>query len=325
VKSHPAGTPLTIDAARYLGTSPIRHVKPEWQIIVAERAFRPHPENPQADWLPAVVVPALELIVEDRGPVKSFASIGTGTGMDILTGIEILGATVVGATDVFPDITEAAEWNIRQNLKNDNPINIHVNYGDLLAPLRGKVLTTFDVIYENLPNIPLSDARVLEEKSKSSSFVPPRTEQVPQFANDNMLALHYVALRQSLEFLSADGFVISALGGRVPLEYLSRLATASGLTPSFLNYSWKIQVEGEDVLPSYAELETQGLGPFYYYPVDALEKTFHGVTPRDSGLRALEIEKELLSHRITATQAWAAYQEGRRIGHTIAVLKSARR
>jgi hypothetical protein len=153
----------------------------------------------------------------------------------------------------------------------------------------------------------------------------PRTEQVPQFANDNMLALHYVALRQSLEFLSADGFVISALGGRVPLEYLSQLAIASGLTPSFLNYSWKVQVEGEDVLPSYAELETQGLGPFYYYPVDALEKTFHGVTPRDSSLRALEIEKELLPHRITATQAWKAYQEGRRIGHTIAVLKSARR
>jgi methylase of polypeptide subunit release factors len=180
----PAGTPLTIDAARYLGTSPVRHVKPEWQIIVAERAFRPHPENPQADWLPAVVVPALELIVEDRGQVKSFASIGTGTGMDILTGIEILGATVVGATDVFSDITEAAEWNIRQNLKNDNQINIYVNYGDLLTPLHGKCLTTFDVIYENLPNIPLADARVLEEKSKSSSFVPPRTEQVPQFAND---------------------------------------------------------------------------------------------------------------------------------------------
>jgi hypothetical protein len=320
----PAGTPLAIDAVHYLGVTPVRHVKPTWQIIVAGRAFRPHPENPQADWLPSVVVPALKLIAEERGPVQSFASIGTGTGLDILTGIEILGASVVGATDVFPDITEAAEWNIRQNLKSEHPVEVHVNHGDLLTPLQGRGLR-FDVIYENLPNIPLADASVLAEKHKSSSFVPPRTEKVPQFANDNMLALHYVALRQSLEFLSDDGFVISSLGGRVPLEVLSRLAREAGLTPGFLNYSWKIQVEGEDVLPSYAEQEAQGLGPFYYYPVEVLEKTFHGVTPGESGLRALEIEKELLPHRITATQAWQVYQEGQHIGHTVAVLKSARR
>jgi hypothetical protein len=320
----PAGTPLTVAAAHYLGIAPIRHVKPEWQLVVAERAFRPHPENPQADWLPTVIVPALQLIVEERGPVQSFASIGTGAGLDILTGIEILGATIVGATDVFPDITEAAAWNIRQNLKNEHPVDVHVHCGDLLTTLRGKGLS-FDVIYENLPTIPLADARILEEKNKSSSFVPPRAEKVPQFANDNMLALHYVALRQSLEFLSADGFVISSIGGRVPLNDLSRLATESGLTPSFLNYSWKIQVEGEEVLPSYAELESQGLGPFYYYPVDALEKIFHGITPKDSGLRALEIENALLPYRITATEAWQGYQVGQPIGHTVAVLKSARR
>ena len=320
----PAGTPLTIDAAPYLGISPIRHVKPEWRIIVAERAFRPNPENPQADWLPTVVVPALQLIVEDIGPVKSFASIGAGAGVDILTGIEILGATVVGATDVFPDITEAAEWNIRQNLKNEYPVDVHVNHGDLLTPLKGRGLS-FDVIYENLPNIPLADASALEEKHTSSNFVPPRTEKIPQFAHDNLLALHYVALRQSLEFLSADGFVISTLGGRVPLEYFSRLAAESGLNHSFLSYSWKLQALGEEVLPSYAELETRGLGPFYYYPVDALEKTFNGLGARESGLRAVEIEKELLPHRLTAAQAWKAYQEGLRIGHTVAVLKSARR
>ncbi|GHT80557.1 hypothetical protein AGMMS49960_17740 [Betaproteobacteria bacterium] len=322
--SVPAGTPLTIDAAHYLGVSPIRHVKPEWRIIVAERAFRPNPENPQADWLPTVVVPALKLIVEDRGPVKSFASIGAGAGVDILTGIEILGATVVGATDVFPDITEAAEWNIRQNLSNEHPVDVHVNHGDLLTPLQGRGLS-FDVIYENLPNIPIDNANALEEKRKSSNFVPPRTEKIPQFAHDHLLALHYVALKQSLEFLSADGFVISTLGGRVPLEYLSRLAVESGLTPDFLSYSWKLQALGEEVLPSYAELETRGLGPFYYYPVEALEKTFNGISTRDSGVRAIEIEKELLPYRITATQAWQAYQAGQRIGHTVAVLKSARR
>ncbi|MDR3299432.1 MAG: hypothetical protein LBU43_05395 [Candidatus Accumulibacter sp.] len=320
----PKGTPLTIDVASYLGTKPIRYVKPEWRIIVADRASIPNPENPLADWLPTVVVPALKLIVEDRGPVKSFASIGTGAGVDILAGIEILGATVVGATDVFPDVTTAAEWNIRQNIGDARPVEVHVNHGDLLTPLRGRGLG-FEVIYENLPNIPLADASALEEKRNSAYFVPPRAEKVPQFANDQLLALHYIALRQSLEFLSADGFVISTLGGRIPLEYLSRLAVESGLVPSFLSYSWKIQAEGEAVLPSYAELEAQGLGPFYYYPADALEKTFHGVSTRDSGLRALELEKELLPHRVTAKQAWNVYQQGQRIGHTVAVLKSARR
>ncbi|MDR0440263.1 MAG: hypothetical protein LBI59_04675, partial [Candidatus Accumulibacter sp.] len=109
----PAGIPLNIDAAHYLATDAVRRVKPEWRIVVAERAFRPCPENPQADWLPTVVVPALKLIAEDRGSVHAFASIGTGAGVDILAGIELLGAHVVGATDVFPDITNAADWNIR--------------------------------------------------------------------------------------------------------------------------------------------------------------------------------------------------------------------
>jgi hypothetical protein len=321
----PAGTPLTIDAARYLGTDSIRRVKPEWRIVVAERAFRPCPENPQADWLPTVVAPALKLIVEDRGPVRAFASIGTGAGVDILTGIELLGASVVGATDIFPDITDAADWNIRRNLSPDHPVEAHVAAGDLLSPLAGRVLG-FDVIYENLPNIPLSDgdAVALEEKRKSSSFVPPRAECIPSFAHRWMLALHYVALAQARDFLNPGGFVISTLGGRIPLEFLRELALAAGLRPSFLNYSWKAQAEGEEVLPSYSGLENQGLGPFHYYPVEVLEKTFAGISPRESGLRALEIEKELLPRRITATQAWKDYQEGRRIGHTVAVLKSAR-
>ncbi|MDR2788911.1 MAG: hypothetical protein LBD06_11310 [Candidatus Accumulibacter sp.] len=319
----PAGTPLNIDAARYLATESIRRVKPEWRIIVAERAFRPRPENPQADWLPTVVAPALKLIAEDHAPVRAFASIGTGAGVDILAGIELLGASVVGATDIFPDITDAADWNIRQNLSPDHPVDVHVAPGDLLSPLAGRGLR-FDVIYENLPNIPLSDAGSLEEKRKSSSFVPPRAERVPPFADHWMLALHYVALAQALDFLNPGGFVISTLGGRIPLDILQRLALEAGLKPSFLNYSWKAQAEGEDVLPSYTDLEARGFGPFHYYPVDVLEKVFDGVSPRESGLRAFEIERELQPHRVTAAQAWQDYQQGHRVGHTVAVLKSSR-
>jgi hypothetical protein len=319
----PAGASLSINAARYLGTSGIRRVKPEWEIIVAERAFPPHPEDPQADWLPAVVVPALKLIVEDRGGARSFASIGTGAGVDILMGVELLGASVVGATDVFSDITDAAEWNIRNNLIASHPVEVHVGAGDLLTPLAGKGLR-FDVIYENLPNIPLSDAGSLEQRRNSSSFVPRRTEEVPRFARDWLLELHHIALIQARDFLSRDGFVISTLGGRIPLEYLRRLAESAGLAPRFLTYSWKMQVEGEDVLPSYAELESKGLGPFSYYPLDVLEKAFQGVSPRESGARALEIERDMLPHRITATQAWEAYRDGQRIGHTVVVLESAK-
>lgn len=322
--ARPAGDPLVIDAAPYLGLSSIRRVKPQWDITIAGRAFPPRPENPQADWLPAVVVPALKLIVEDRGEARAFASIGTGAGVDILTGIELLGARVVGATDVFPDITAAAEWNIRHNLAADHPVEIHVGTGDLLTPLAGRGLV-FDVIYENLPNIPLDDAASLEEKRNSASFVPKRAEKSPQFARKGLLELHHIALLQARDFLSRDGFVMSTLGGRVPLACLQSLAESAGLLPAFLSYSWKAQAEGEDVLPSYAALERKGLGPFFYYPAEALEKTFAGISPRESGVRALEIEQDLLPWRITAAQAWDAYRGGQRIGHTVAVLKSAKR
>jgi hypothetical protein len=320
----PAGDPLVIDAAHYLGIAAIRRVKPEWELTLAGRAFPPRPENPQADWLPTVVVPALERVVEDRGEVRAFASIGTGAGIDILTGIELLGARVVGATDVFPDITAAAEWNIRHNLGAAHPVEIHVGTGDLLTPLAGRGLT-FDLIYENLPNIPLAKTSSLEEKRNSASFVPQRAEKSPRFVRNNLLELHHIALLQARDFLSRDGFVLSTLGGRVPLECLRRLSESAGLAPGFLTYSWKAQAEGGDVLPSYAALERKGLGPFSYYPAEALKKVFEGISPRESGVRALEIEQDLRPWRISASQAWEAYRGGQRIGHTVAVLKSAKR
>lgn len=317
----PAVHALSIDAARYLSVSKVQTVTDHWHIDVVDRAFQPRIDDLQADWVATVAAPAFKLIRQLLGPIQAFASIGTGTGLDALTAIELLGATVVGVTDLYSDVTEAAARNIIRNINPNAKVAVHAGNGDLLSPLKDKGLK-FDVIYENLPNIPLADSANLEVSRTSSSFVPSRQEHIPQFAVDWMLSLHYVALLQAREFLNSRGFIISTLGGRTPLDALAQLAEAADLKHSFLTYTWKVQAEAEAVITSYAEEQQKGLGPFYFYPAGILEDIFSGIGLEDSGRNAFAIEKRLLPYRLDAVRTVEAFRRGERIGHTVVVLKT---
>lgn len=316
------GEVVAIDTATYLDIPAARRIRNDLRITVVERAFRPEPEDIQADWVATVAAPAFRLIGGDRArPIRSFAAIGTGVGLDALAAVELLGATTIGVTDLFPEVVEAARRNILDNLAPDTAIDLHARAGDLLAPFAGSGIG-FDLIYENLPNILIDDADALEKRRTSSSFVPPRTEAVPQFARDWMLALHHIALGQAREHLNPGGAVLSTLGGRAPLEVLARLATDAGLEPSFLTYTWKAQAEAQDVIGGYAALQAKGYGPFHFYRAATLAEAFAGADPAESGRRAFALEKDLAPWRLDAVAAFEALQRGERIGHTVAVLRS---
>lgn len=316
-------TVFSVNAADYLDIGRPLRVKEDLRITVSERAFVPQINDIQADWVASVAAPAFKLIARQRGksPARSFASIGTGVGLDALAAIEILGATEVGVTDLYPDVVDAAAGNIASNTRPEYGLKLYAGHGDLLTPLADRGVG-FDVIYENLPNLPLADAAALEVERTSAGYVPPRLENVPQFASDWMLVLHYLALRQARDFLNPGGVVLSTLGGRVPLGILAELASSAGLKPSFLTYTWKVQGEAEDIIGSYAEWQRQGLGPFHFYRAEALEEAFTSIDLEETGLRALEIEKQIAPLRLDAIAAWEALQHGDRIGHTVAVLKS---
>jgi len=314
---------ITVDVKRYLllRDAP-KHIQEELSITVTDHAYLPKTEDVSSDWVAYIAAPAFKRIRENLGhDVESFASIGTGSGIDVLTAIELLGAKRVGFTDLQKSVVDAAAENIKNNLKNANSVELEFGAGDLLQPLQnGK--RRYDVIYENLPNVPLADDSKIEDKRNSGHYLEKRVESIPELVHEQMLDLHYLALKQARAYLADKGAVYSTLGGRVPLSVFIQLGELAGLKSEIFTYSWKVQAEPEDVISGYAAQEKAGLGPFRFYRTKDLQKAFAGISVKESGKNAFEIEKTLDASKLSAQEAYEAFKNGEIIGHTVAVLKS---
>ena len=314
---------ILVDVKKYLALEEApKHVQDYLSVGVTDHAYLPKTEDITSDWVAYIAAPAFKLIRENlRHDVEAFASIGTGSGIDVLTGIELLGAKRVGFTDLLESVVDAAAENIKKNLKNADSIELEFGAGDLLQPLQnGK--RRYDVIYENLPNVPLTDNTKIEDKRNSGHYLEKRVEVIPEFVHEQMLDLHYLALKQARDYLAEKGAVYSTLGGRVPLSAFIKLGELAGLSSEIFTYSWKVQAEPEDVISGYAAQEKAGLGPFRFYRASDLQKAFADISVKESGKNAFEIEKSLESSKLTAKEAYEAFLKGEVIGHTVAVLKS---
>ena len=314
---------IVVDVNKYLALNgATNRIKDYLSIEVADHAYLPKTEDIKSDWVAYIAAPAFKLIREKLGhDIDSFVSIGTGSGIDVLTGIELLGAKRVGFTDLQRSVVAAAAQNVRSNIKETSKIEFEFGDGDLLQPLQnGK--RNYDVIYENLPNVPLASNTKIEDKRNSGHYLEKREEAIPEFVHEQMLDLHYLALKQARDYLAENGAVYSTLGGRVPLNAFIKLGELAGLRSEIFTYSWKVQAEPEDVISGYAAQEKAGLGPFRFYRAEDLQKAFANISVKDSGKRAFEIEKTLDSVKLTATAAYEAFKKGEVIGHTVAVLKS---
>jgi hypothetical protein len=314
---------ILVDVKKYLALEEApKQVQDYLSVAVTDHAYLPKTEDITSDWVAYIAAPAFKLIRENlRHDVEAFASIGTGSGIDVLTGIELLGAKRVGFTDLQKSVVDAAAENIKKNLKNADSIELEFGAGDLLQPLEnGK--RRYDVIYENLPNVPLTDNTKIEDKRNSGHYLEKRVEVIPEFVHEQMLDLHYLALKQARDYLADRGAVYSTLGGRVPLSAFIKLGELAGLSSEIFTYSWKVQAEPEDVISGYAAQEKAGLGPFRFYRASDLQKAFANISVKESGKNAFEIEKSLESSKLTAKEAYEAFLKGEVIGHTVAVLKS---
>ena len=314
---------ILVDVKKYLSLNSVpKRVQDYLSVGVTDHAYLPKTEDITSDWVAYIAAPAFKLIRENlRHDVEAFASIGTGSGIDVLTGIELLGAKRVGFTDLLESVVNAAAENIKKNLKDADSVELEFGAGDLLQPLEnGK--RRYDVIYENLPNVPLTDNTKIEDKRNSGHYLEKRVEVIPEFVHEQMLDLHYLALKQARDYLADKGAVYSTLGGRVPLSAFIKLGELAGLSSEIFTYSWKVQAEPEDVISGYAAQEKAGLGPFRFYRASDLQKAFADISVKESGKNAFEIEKLLESSKLTAKEAYEAFRKGEVIGHTVAVLKS---
>jgi hypothetical protein len=312
---------LTFATAPYLGIDRATRINDELDVRLSDHSYLPLPDDKERDWVASVLTPSLKLIRGKEGPIGSFASIGTGSGLDALVAIEILGPERVGITDLHVDVVEGARANIERNLRHQTSVVIEAGVGDLLSPLADRN-PRFDLIYENLPNVALPDGDDLSDERLSSGHVAKRSEVIPELIRTSLVELHYLALVQSRNFLTAKGSVIATIGARIPLGVFEKMGALAGFRSTFLAYAWKTQALPEEMLRRYAEQQQEGYGPFTFYRASVLRDVFSKVDYATSGRRALEIEKELEPYRLDATAAYVAHTLGDEIGHTVAVVRS---
>jgi hypothetical protein len=317
---------MQINAAQYLklATAP-EFLKETLDIHVTEHAFLPGIDEILSDWVATIATPAFKLIRHQKGVQTHFCSIGTGVGLDALAAIEILEATQVGITDVHDDVVAAAADNIRKNLKTPERVTLHAGFGDLLEPLnpgRSAEHPRYDLIYENLPNIPVSDAEEVATARKSSGHIPPRKEPVPDLIRRNLLALHYVALLKAKDFLIPGGAVLSLIGGRIPLDVFHEMGRLAGYRSEIFTYGWKIQTDPEEMIRGHLKQQEEGFGPYHFYRASRLAEVFAGVNLEASGQNAHAIEHQLAPDALSPKDALEAWQKGEVIGHTTVALRS---
>lgn len=316
-------SPLVVDARSYFRLGAPNRIAPTLRIGLSEHCFVPSLDDPDSDWLASVAAPAFHILARTRPAAQrtSFLSIGTGCGLDALGAVEILGASMIAVTDVFPDIVAAARANIAANLAKDTTIALTAETGDLLGPLRGSPLR-FDIVYENLPNTPVAEPARLADGHTAAGFPGPRSEAMPAFVRQRLLVLHYLALRQVRPMLNLGGAVLSTIGARIPLAGFFELAASAGYAARLLTYGWKKQAGSEEYLPGYVAMEHEGLGPFHFYRVADVRAAFADMAPEQAARAALDIEADLAPRRLTAGEALAAHRSGAEIAHTAVALLS---
>ncbi|KAF8882674.1 hypothetical protein BD779DRAFT_1472809 [Infundibulicybe gibba] len=302
-----------------------KKISADFTIRLTEYTYLPKIAEPRRDWVASVAVPAF-IAHGSRNTVHKFATIGTGGGLDAVAALEIFDLEKLAITDLHPTVVAAAAHNIRaaagSNAALFNTVqNLIAIPGDICTPLAGEV-GQFDLIYENLPNIPIDAGHILDSGQTSSTYVPTRTEAIPSVATNNLLALHWLALEQAKHILSPTGAIISSMGARVPISSLVSMARSAGFNAHVLIYTWKIQSEPEEVIGGYKRSQEAGLGPFYFYPASVLESTFESLSPMAAGLNAVDIEHQISPHRLNAIEAYNAYKAGTIVAHTVAVIRS---
>ena len=111
-------------------------------------------ENPRADWVITAALNSFRAFQSAQySLVERFATIGTGSGTDVIAALDIFPQlSGVAMTDLHAEVIDYAKNNVMSatekadNRTREVAANITARAGDVLDPLRGE--KPFDIIYE---------------------------------------------------------------------------------------------------------------------------------------------------------------------------------
>lgn len=282
--------------------------------------YRPNDQMSNT-WLSIALegIGALFSSFDPRVDFRQVAVIGTGNGLDAVGISRIAGPLEIVASDIHPRVIQAARWNIARYIAKE--CRVTVRQSDLFASY--PTGDAFDLVYENLPNVP--DGTELFEGIRSASCYAPRAGIAPAAYDRHLLTLHHEFLIQARSRLHASGWVVCVIGGRVPVRVIHGMFRAAGYRSIVAGFGLKIQSEADVVLSAYAAAERENGSSFaYYHPLEKCISISKGmpqpaaVFARANYARALTAK--LRTCRISATEALRLHGAGEVVCHTVYVM-----
>jgi hypothetical protein len=182
---------------------------------------------------------------------------------------------------------------------------------------------TFDLIYENLPNVP--DGADLFDGIRSASCYAPRTHGTESIWDRQLLTLHHDFLVQAHSRLNDSGHAVCVIGGRIPVEAIHEMFRMTGYQSVVVGFGLKIQSEADVVLPGYARVEAESGSTFsYYHPLEKCVAICREIPqPAEMVERenyARRLTDQLNACRISATEAIHLHNAGDPVCHTVYVI-----
>jgi methylase of polypeptide subunit release factors len=272
--------------------------------------------SPEESWLP-IAFRAFARIGA-AAPVRDVLIIGTGNGVDALGAAEILDPRSLTVTDLFESGLAVSRANVEAHL-DDGAIDLAFHAGDLLAGVPPDRL--FDLVYENLPNIPARPGAQMARGTISGRFFEDDGLEVPSPYGEYLLALHHRFLGEVRERVRPGGGVLTALGGRVPDQVLLGLHRGLGYAPELAAFDLKVQVEPMLVVPGYAREEERTGVEFRYYDAEAVAVVAEA---RGEGLDGQELLDAVAARietlAMTAREAERRALAGEAVAHSVLMI-----
>ena len=307
---------MLVDATPYLAPYPPRHVRRPVRLRLTEHTY-PLEGPPEHSWLP-IAFRAFARLAQGI-PIRDLLIVGSGNGLDALGAVEIFDLASLAVTDLRAASVAVIRDNVLSHLEGQAELGLGFYAGDLLACV--PTTARFDLVYENLPNLPATPDVALELGSHSGRFYEPTDRGVPEPFDAYLLALHYRCLRQARAHVRPGGGVLTAIGGRMPHAVAFDLHRACGYAPELVAYDVKLQAEPALVLPGYRRAEERQGVEFTFYAAEAVMVV---ADARRSGLEgqslAAAVAGQLGRLAISAREAEERSRRGEPVAHSVLML-----
>jgi hypothetical protein len=301
------------DATAYLAAYPRRRVRRPVRLGLSDPAYPLEPWAEEA-WL-AVAFRAFARLAAGR-PVRDVLIVGSGNGLDALGAIEIFDLRSLTVTELYEQGLAVARENILAHVASEDAPELRFCAGDLLSCVPAEA--SFDLVYENLPNIPATPDVELELGANSGRFFRAGDADVPEPFVDYLLVLHYQCLRQAWPQVRPGGGVLTAIGGRMPDDVVLELHRLCGYEPEVVAFDVKLQGEPQLVLPGYSRAETERGVAFTFYAAEAVETV---ASHRRAGLEGAELASAVAGAlpglSMTASEAERRSGRGEQVAHSV--------